>query len=83
MFRPRAFAGERDPERDLRVLDRAGIGDSIVGQIDEGVQLVPVCRVEAIEEAVDGCLADDDCNAQLFAIQTCDALLQSGPFLFY
>lgn len=38
---------------------------------------------DAIDAAVDGCLADDDCNAQLFAIQTCDALLQSGPFLFY
>jgi hypothetical protein len=37
----------------------------------------------AIDDAVDGCLADDDCDAELFAIQTCDALMQSAPFLFY
>lgn len=37
----------------------------------------------AIGDAVDGCLADDDCNAALFATQTCDALLQSASFLFY
>jgi hypothetical protein len=37
----------------------------------------------AIDDAVDGCLDDDDCNAESFAIQTCNSLLQSAPFLFY
>jgi hypothetical protein len=68
-------ASAADPET-LRELATHMIDVVSLGETPPGLDA-------AIDDAVDGCLADDDCNAELFAIQTCNSLLQSAPFLFY